>query len=127
MRRQTKSARILQKSLLGCASAVALSAVFAVPAYAQDANSAPAKGNDEIVVTAQFRQQNLQDTPIAITAQTGEMLAERGITTTKQLVTVAPNVNLTPNASVFGVSTSVFIRGIGQYDNSFAYEPGVGL
>jgi iron complex outermembrane receptor protein len=124
MRRQVKSRHIFQNILMGCASATAVTAVLATPAYAQETSS---EGNAEIVVTAQFREQNLQDTPIAITAQTGEMLAERGITTTKQLVAVAPNVNLTSNASVFGVSTSVFIRGIGQYDNNFAYEPGVGI
>ena len=124
MLRLKKSDRVFQRVLLGCASAAAVSTVLAAPAHAQDS---AARGNEEIVVTAQFREQNLQDTPIAITAQTGEMLAERGITTTAQLVAVAPNVNLTANAAVFGMSTSVFIRGIGQYDNNFAYEPGVGI
>ena len=35
---------------------------------------------DEIIVTAQFRQQNLQDTPVAITAVNAEMMEERGQT-----------------------------------------------
>ncbi len=114
----------VSKTALATAMSAALASGLTVQAHAQEAES---QGNTEIVVTAQFREQNLQDTPIAITAQTGEMLAERGITTTTQLVSVAPNVNLTPNAAIFGVSASVFIRGIGQYDNNFAYEPGVGI
>ena len=108
---------------------------LASPAFAQDQGQNPgqeqtaaasADGN-EILVTAQFQAQSVQDTPLAITAQTGAMLEARGIETTKQLVAIAPSVNLTSNAAVFGVSTSVFIRGVGQYDNNFAYEPGVGM
>jgi len=112
------------------AAALLLGAAMPAPLFAQDAAPQPvdeAAGDQDIIVTAQFRAQRLQDTPIAITAQTGAMLEQRGITTTTQLVAVAPNVNLTQNATVFGVSASVFIRGIGQYDNNFAYEPGVGI
>jgi iron complex outermembrane receptor protein len=114
----------VRRAALFVTSAIAIAA--ATPAVAQETDeSGPA--DNEIIVTAQFQAQNLQDTPLAITAQTGEMLEARGIDTTKELVAVAPSVNLTSNASVFGVSTSVFIRGVGQYDNNFAYEPGVGL
>lgn len=105
----------------------ALAAALAAPAVAQETDQPAEQASNVITVTAQFREQNLQDTPLAITAQTGEMLEARGIDTTKELVAVAPSVNLTSNASVFGASTSVFIRGVGQYDNNFAYEPGVGL
>lgn len=118
----TGIARLRARSV-GSASLLTAAALLTAPAMAQD--SAEAAG--DIIVTAQFREQNLQDTPLAITAQTGEMLAERGIDTTRELVAIAPNVNLTSNATVFGVSTSVFIRGVGQYDNNFAYEPGVGM
>ncbi|MBO9604110.1 MAG: TonB-dependent receptor [Novosphingobium sp.] len=108
------------------AAASLLGLVAASPALAQDDNASSSSNND-IIVTAQFQAQSLQDTPLAITAQTGEMLAQRGIDTTKDLVSIAPSVNLTNNAAVFGASTSVFIRGVGQYDNNFAYEPGVGI
>ena len=131
--RRTRALRVFPST---CVAALTAAMLIGAPAHAQDvpadnaaANSADAqtRHNEDIIVTAQFRSQRLQDTPIAITAQTGAMLTERGITTTTQLVSVAPNVNLTHNSSVFGVSASVFIRGIGQYDNNFAYEPGVGI
>ncbi|MBN8830095.1 MAG: TonB-dependent receptor, partial [Sphingomonadales bacterium] len=125
LRRIAPSARATTRQI---AAVLLLTTALSAPVFAQDdAPADEAADTQDIIVTAQFRSQRLQDTPIAITAQTGEMLAERGITTTTQLVAVAPNVNLTQNASVFGVSTSVFIRGIGQYDNNFAYEPGVGI
>jgi iron complex outermembrane recepter protein len=112
--------------MLGAVSLLAL--CVAAPAWGEE-SSASTEGTPipMVYVTAQFRSQSVQDTPLAITALTGEMLSQRGITSTKQLVLVAPNVNLTSNAAVFGVSTSVFIRGVGQYDNNFAYEPGVGI
>lgn len=124
MANSRKSGRIATRAAL-CTAASLLGLAAAGPAFAQDDPAPPSDNN--IIVTAQFQAQSLQDTPLAITAQTGEMLQARGIDTTKELVSVAPSVNLTSNAAVFGASTSVFIRGVGQYDNNFAYEPGVGI
>eukprot|EP01035_Chromulina_nebulosa_P039379 gene39379-53235_t len=64
---------------LTCASAPAAFAQQA-PAADSAAQAAPAAEEgkvEEVVVTAQFRRQNLQRTPIAITAVSGEMLAAR--------------------------------------------------
>lgn len=134
---QPATLRRFQQLMMRYGSASVAAAMLTAPAKGQEqeqiaaaqeqTESHSSENIEEIVVTAQFRAENLQDTPIAITAQTGEMLAERGITTVTQLVAVAPNVNLTPNPAIFGVSASAFIRGIGQYDNNFAYEPGVGM
>lgn len=81
----------------------------------------------EVVVTAQFRQTKLQDTPIAITAVTGNMLEARSQTDITQVANQAPNVTLTSTSSAFGPGMTAFIRGIGQNDTSFALEPGVGM
>lgn len=83
----------------------------------------------EVVVSAQFRQERLQDTPIAITALTAQSLNERGISDISQIGSVAPNVAMSLGATAgnFGGMTSVFIRGIGQSDPHFAVEPGVGI
>ena len=92
-----------------------------------------AAGNDagealqEVVVTAQFRQTKLQDTPIAITAVTANMLEARSQTDITQVANQAPNVTLTSTASAFGPGVTAYIRGIGQNDTSFALEPGVGM
>lgn len=110
------------------ASFVALGAVLgmAAPAMAQD-DAAESVGNDDIVVTAQFRDQRLQDVPIAITAMSGEMLESRGQTNLADISAQAPNVTLRQAGATFGPSVVAYIRGVGQRDTTFALEPGVGI
>ena len=72
-------------------------------------------------------QQNLQDTPIAITAVTGEMLEARSQTSIAEVVAQAPNVLLTPQAQASGSGLIAYIRGVGQTDFNYALEPGVGI
>lgn len=124
---------ISARSLLGT-SLLSLSMMLAVPAFAQEAAEDSATAGDdgsglgEIVVTAQFRETNVQDTPIAITAVSAEMLERRGQTNIAQVAAQAPNVTLKPQAGVWGPSISTNIRGIGgQIDPHPAYSPGVGM
>jgi iron complex outermembrane receptor protein len=81
----------------------------------------------EVIVTAQFRQENLQETPIAITAVTGDMLENRSQTSISDVAAQAPNVTLSPQGQANGSGLVAFIRGVGQTDFNFALEPGVGL
>src|SRR5690606_24067461 len=65
-----------------CAASVAALAAMAAPAHAQQAAEQEqaqeqAGAGNTIIVTAQFREQNLQDTPLSITAVTGELLDAR--------------------------------------------------
>lgn len=127
-------------SKLGCAVAMALTASMA---FAQDA--APGAGQeagqdagqeasrtqattlDAIQVTAQFRSQSLQETPIAISALNAEMMEARGQLSVLDVASAAPNVNIKPTAGNYGSGAAISIRGVGQYDSSFALEPGVGI
>ena len=97
----------------------------ALPLSAADQPNAG--GIEEVVVTAQFREQNLQDTPIAITAVNAEMLEERNQTSLNKVAAQAPNVILTETGGAFGPGMSANIRGIGQGDYIAALEPGVGI
>jgi iron complex outermembrane recepter protein len=66
-------------------------------------------------VTAQRREQRLQDVPISITALTGAQLVNRGVTDTSQIGNIAPGVQIT----AYGASptiTSINIRGVAQLD-----------
>ncbi|ATE65696.1 TonB-dependent receptor [Rhizorhabdus dicambivorans] len=94
---------------------------------AGQATGTDAATNADIVVTAQFRSQRLQDTPIAITAVNSEMLTARGQTNISQVAAEAPNVNLQRAPSTFGPAMQAFIRGVGQSDSNIALQPGVGL
>jgi len=86
-------------------------------------------GLEEIIVTARKVEENLQDTPIAITAFTGEALADRQVFDTSSLDQLVPNLQFANNAPLAGNNSSsqVFIRGIGQTDPTSTVDPGVGL
>jgi len=85
-------------------------------------------GLTEITVTAQKRDQNIQDVPIDMLALSGEMLLDRSVTSIVQLANYTPSVQLSNSSQIVGSaqSLSAFIRGIGQDDFSAGFEPGVG-
>lgn len=95
------------------------------PAFAQD-DSDTGK-TDVIVVTAQYREQNLQDTPLSITAISSEMLQARNQDSLIQVAYQAPNVILSSMSSTFGTGIGAQIRGVGQFDFNPALEPAVGI
>lgn len=98
-------------SLLIGASAIAVS----VPALAQDAAAdAPAQSEaqlDEIVVTAQKREQNLQDVPLAISALSAAKVETLGIKDSRDLSGLAPNVTITQGTTSNNAAV-ISIRGI---------------
>jgi iron complex outermembrane recepter protein len=98
-------------------------------AFAAEAPPPPSGGNEleEVVVTAQFRNESVQQTPLAITAINAQGLAERGQTSLTEIAQDVPSVALNPVAAAFGPSMSAYIRGIGQGDLEPALEPGVGI
>jgi iron complex outermembrane receptor protein len=114
------------RSLVARAVALSLAAPLCQSAFAAAAQE-PIEELAEVVVTAQFREQNLQDTPIAITAVTGEMLEQRNQTSIYQVTAQAPNVVLAPMGQANGPTLVAFIRGVGQTDFNYAVEPGVGI
>ncbi len=106
------------KSIL-CAAVVSCVSITAVSAQTLE----------EITVTAQRREQNIQDVPIAISAFTGESMEVKAITQVAQIADYAPNVYMDPTTP-FGASNNIlaaYIRGIGQSDFAFNLEPGVGV
>ncbi|MGB7405909.1 MAG: TonB-dependent receptor plug domain-containing protein, partial [Pacificimonas sp.] len=102
--------------------AVALSIGAAFPAVAQDAERSIARG-DEIVVTAQRREQRLQDVPIAVTAFDGDALLNRQIGDLTNLSQISPSVTFTQSTNA--LNSSVQIRGVGTSVFSSAVEPSV--
>jgi iron complex outermembrane receptor protein len=83
---------------------------------------------EEIVVTAEYRSEKLQETPLAITALSGDSLTERGIDNLADVTKAAPNVTLFQANAAYGKTMAASIRGIGQGDFNFASaEQGVGI
>ena len=124
--------RNLERPVRGAAWASALALIAAAGLAAPSAQAQASKDKDpstvgEVVVTAQFRQQNLQTTPLSITAVNAAMLEARGQTKITDVAAQAPNVQLEPNPAGGGNSMKAFIRGVGQSDQDPALDPGVGI
>lgn len=97
-------------------------------AWAQSSGEA-AEADDTIVVTARRREENLQDTPVAITVLSADALERQQVSGTTDLTNVAPNLQFHSYGTLTGNNSAaqVFIRGIGQTDATPAVDPGVGM
>jgi iron complex outermembrane receptor protein len=79
----------------------------------------------DIVVTAQKREQNLQDVPVAVTAITADTLVNRNVATVSDLPRLAPSLTVTTGA--LPTNNSINLRGIGTVAFSTAIEPSVAV
>jgi len=123
--RERNTTNVRQSVLRLGLSASVLAVCASAAAQAREAQQAAT--TDEIVVTAQFREQRLQDTPLAITAVDSKLLELRSQTNLAEVANQAPSVVLRPTTAAFGPSITASIRGLGQIDFDPALEPGVGL
>lgn len=107
--------------------ALGLCSVASTPAFSQAAQSQERAALEEVIVTARYREESLQETPIAITAVSGDEIAVRALTASYEIGYTVPNASLRPAQAAFGNTMSAYIRGIGQYDFLPEFEPGVGI
>lgn len=99
----------------------------ALPAFAQEeAEEDTTARQERIVVTAQRREQNLQDVPLSVTAVTGDALADLGAVDITDVAKMSPNVTLEASRGT-NSTLSAFIRGVGQQDPVAGFESGVGI
>ena len=118
--------RIVKSALLAGAALSALSTA----AMAQDTGVMPtgsqATSIDDVVITARRRDEQLKDVPVAVTALGAERLEETGASDITALQQQTPNA--TVQAARGSNSTLIsFVRGVGQQDPLWGFEPGVGL
>jgi len=91
--------------------------------------SAPAESSNQlgdIVVTARYVKETVQQSPIAISAVSGADIASRGYTNVADISRTMPNVSLQPTDEQYGKGLSAFIRGVGQISTGPAFSPAVG-
>ncbi|MBB6522477.1 TonB-dependent receptor [Pseudoteredinibacter isoporae] len=81
---------------------------------------------EEVTVTAQRREQSLQDVPVAVTAFSADAMEQAGTATIVDLQRSAPNTTLQVSRGTNSTLTA-YVRGIGQADPLWGFEPGVGL
>ncbi len=80
---------------------------------------------DDIIVTAQKREQNLQDVPIVVTSLSGETLQDAGVRDIKDLQILTPGMTVTSTSSE--ASTTARIRGVGTVGDNPGLESSVGV
>lgn len=78
-------------------------------------------GVEEIIVTAERREESLQDVPIAITAVGGAELLERGVSQPTDLNRIAPGLGIGQG----GPATQVYLRGVGNYATNAFADPAI--
>jgi len=112
--------------LLGSASLLTLGTAAPAGAQAQQASaqSANSGGLEEIVVTAQRREQRLQSVPVSITALSAETLKANRIETVGDLNAVAPNLTVRPGAGG-NQSPNYTLRGILGASSAAGQDKGV--
>ncbi len=77
---------------------------------------------EEVIVTARRRAENIQETPIAVTAISGDALREQGIVNTSELTKSVPSLQINE-----GQSNQIYIRGIGERSGFARVDPTVGV
>lgn len=107
---------------ISLAAALIVTSSWAGMAAAQDVE--PDEGlMAEIIVTAQKREQRLQDVPISISVQDGKKLEDLSIDQFIDLQSRVPNLSITDTPA----NASIFIRGIGTSGNTLSFEQSVAL
>jgi iron complex outermembrane receptor protein len=128
--------RISTRSSYAIAMAVSAS-LYCCGALAQQAPTTTAstqKSSDtdygtleEVTVTARYRSENLQQTPITITALTAADIQAQQLVNVNDLGSVVPNAYFRTPVSNYGPTETIGLRGITQVDFSYTFEPAVAV
>lgn len=119
---------ILKAALLASAACAVVPSFAAAQTAAQTAAPAETTAGsvEELVVTARRREETLKDVPVAVTAVTAARLEQQGARDITTLQQFTPNLTLQVARGSNSTLIS-FIRGVGQQDPLWGFEPGVGL
>jgi len=110
--------RLRRLETVNMVSAAVLSALYALPAHADD-SAQETMALDEVIVTATRRAVSAQDLPISITAVTGSTLEQSGVEDVAELAHSMAGVNVTDKGPFSGVNGSgLIIRGLNSEQTS---------
>lgn len=113
------SALALAAGLSGWAAATAQELETVQTSGPQETESGPQTSREVVVVTANKREESVQDVAVAVTAVTSQAKQELGIISVTDLTNVTPGLSYTPG------NERVTLRGVGRLSNSFGADPGV--
>jgi iron complex outermembrane receptor protein len=115
-----KKTSFIRASLFASA---AIMAGVSLPALAQTAPAEDDSANAEIIVTAQKREERLQDIPLAVSVLGGEAVANNGGITLENAQYLVPSLNFRKAGT--SLNQALFLRGVGTINFSIAAEPSV--
>jgi len=120
-----------ERKLLSLAVAAALGSMVVMPVLAQDAAPADASQEEDattlsaLIVTAQKREEVMQDVPISITALPEQLLLDTGVRDIKDMQVLVPGLTVTSTQNE--AITTARIRGIGTVGDNAGLESSVGV
>lgn len=114
--------RSLKCALSSAVGLLALSTCLGAVAQEESAE-AEARTLESIIVTAQKREQSLQDVPISMAAFTGDALEEAGVADLGSLQDLIPNFQVSDNVSV----RTIYVRGVGGGGRTVAFDTRTGI
>ena len=118
-----KSKALLHSSV---AASIVASMAVAIPANAQESEE-PRAGLNQIVVTARKTEENVQTTPVAVTAIGSEALKTQQITDLTDLQRSGPGFLVRTGLPGLGTYSFVAIRGQGNFQGNLSNDPSVGI
>ena len=116
---------MFRRSLL----AATIASVMAMPAYAQQEDSSTSdelKGLERIQVTARRKTESIQDVPVSVSSFGAGDLESVGVEDITELQQRIPNATIQVSRGTNSTLTA-YIRGVGQQDPLWGFEPGVGV
>lgn len=120
--KQRLTTQVFKRSLLVTAVLTALSSSAI---HAQENDVAKDEDVERIMVTASKRLTGLQETPIAITVVSGDVIEKANVLDINDLQTLVPTLRVTPLQR--STNTNFAIRGFGNGTNNTGIEPSVGV
>ena len=116
------NARTFRRPMSPVAVAV-LAALAASPAARAQQTGTTAGGLEEIIVTAQKREQNLQEVPVAVSVLGGDLIDRSAAYNIEGLNALVPSLNFRKGGTT--INSTLFLRGVGTVNFSLAAEPSV--
>ncbi|MBB6094098.1 iron complex outermembrane receptor protein [Povalibacter uvarum] len=113
------------RKLIRGVSVVTCVAVAGSAAYAQEQGAEGGPRLEEVVVTAQKREQNIQDVPLAVSVVSSVQLENAGVREFADMAKVSPSLQI--RGADQPVNASVALRGIGTFAFSIGVEPSVAV
>ena len=108
--------KLKQRTLLSCA----IGSVLGVSSVVSAQDSARSSVLEEVIVTAEKREVNLQEVPVAVSAYTSETRTMLGVNTVEDLARFTPSV-------AYRNDDRLAIRGVGRLTNAVGTDPAVAL